>query len=113
METYCLVGKGHELLDQSLLSALLALRGDHISTCLIEGMHLLGGQIVGDLPHGSHDLFDERLAFAGLKGDKVTFALVSDLDESVTCHILNPYWQVSNRSRVNGKERPYLHESRA
>lgn len=87
--TYSLIWIRHEFCNESLLGALLALGADHVPTSLVESMDLLRTQIDRDLTEGAYDLFDEGLAFPRLQSYKMTLALVCDLDECITSHILD------------------------
>lgn len=111
--TYRLIGIGHQLLDQPFLQVLLALSADHVSTCLIEGVDLLRSQIASDLAHCPHDLVDEGLVFAGLQGDEMSTALVSDFDEGITSHILDAFRHVSQGHLQKRRGCAYLRGSRA
>lgn len=80
---------GHELGDESLLSVLLWLGGNHVTAGLVEGVDLLWRQVACDLAHGSDNLVNEWLLLSWLKCDKVTLALAGDLDECIASHILD------------------------
>ena len=87
--TYSLVGIRHEFCNESLLGAFLALGADHVPTSLVESMNLLRTQIDRNLAEGAYDLFDEGLALPRLQSYKMTLALVGDLDECITGHVLD------------------------
>lgn len=93
--SYCLVGERHELLDQPLLDTLMALGADHVPTGLVECMYLLRGEVVGNLPHSADDLIDEGLVFTRLQCYEMPPALVRNLDECVTSHVLDAWTDVS------------------
>src|SRR5690242_513303 len=87
--TYSRVGKSHQVVNQTLLHALLPLSADHVTASFVESVHLLGRKIRGDLSQVSYDLVDEWLVLARLEGNKVSPALVGNLDERVASHVLN------------------------
>jgi len=87
------------------LYVLLALCTDHVTACFVEGMDLLGCEIVGDLTHGSDNLIDKGLALAGLQCYKVPSAFIRNLDESVTSHILDAFVTVSVTNLRSGARR--------
>jgi hypothetical protein len=84
-----LVGEQHQVMDQPLLGALLSLRVDHVTTCLVESVDLLGRKVAGDALHVTHDLLNKGLRLAGLEGNKVPPALLGNLNEGITSHVLD------------------------
>ena len=84
-----LVRKRHEFLNQSLLNPRLTLCTNHIATGFVERMNLLRGQVTGDTLHATDDLIDERFGLSRLKRYEMSFTLLGNLDERVTCHVLH------------------------
>ncbi|KAH3662578.1 hypothetical protein OGAPHI_005830 [Ogataea philodendri] len=87
----CNVRKIHQV-RQKLVSGLSrVLCGYYGSTSLVKRVNLLGLKVRGSLLDVSDDFINERSRLTLLLNNKVTLALLSDLDKSVTCHILNSF----------------------
>lgn len=83
------IGQLHQVLDQPILECFLTLSRDHVATCFVESVNLLGRKIHGDLSHVANNLFDEWLILTRLECHEMPSALVGDLDESIAGHILD------------------------
>jgi len=89
IKTYSTIRQGHEVANEPLLDILLSLSANHVATGLVEGVDLLRRQVACDLAHVTYNLVNKRLRLAGLAKDKVSLALVGNLDESITSHVLD------------------------
>jgi hypothetical protein len=106
-EAHGTVGQIHQTVNQTLLHQSIRLRRDHVADSFVKGVnlycqlsglwrlchfggaHLLRCQIDSDAVQRSQDLVNERLVLACLLHDKVSSALLSDLDERVARHVLD------------------------
>lgn len=111
-----LVGQQHVLLYQKLLNCLVRLGADHVAHCLIKSVHLrrhkavsqtrlcastrglnesrartdlLRLQVTDDGVDVVEDLINKGHHLSHLDLDEMTPTLLGDLDEGVTCHVLN------------------------